>query len=147
MVLIKNFKLIAIIVFFLIFICCKESNENRVLKTPSKKIENKSAENFDQFNIKFHSDSVFQLSRVDFPIEGTHIAGFERYNWTKKNWEFLAIPVSDKSEFEEYQHSLVKTDTLITEKFWIPDSGFEVERTFKLINNKWFLVYYNDINL
>ncbi|WP_343588169.1 hypothetical protein [Flavobacterium sp.] len=104
-------------------------------------------ENFDEFNKKFHSDSLFQVSRVDFPIEGQHVSGFEQYNWTRKNWQFQAIPVAEKSEIEEYQHSLVKTDTLITERFWIPDSGFEVERQFKLIQNKWFLIYYNDINL
>ncbi|MBO9583842.1 MAG: hypothetical protein J7574_06755 [Flavobacterium sp.] len=113
----------------------------------AKPIKKELPENFDEFNIKFHSDSLFQVSRVDFPIEGKHIAGFEQYNWTRKNWQFQAVPVAEKSEIEEYQHSLVKTDTLITERFWIPNSGFEVERQFKLIHNKWFLIYYNDINL
>lgn len=114
-------------------------------KTSKQKLE--VAENFEEFNKKFHSDSIFQVSRVDFPIEGKHVSGFEQYNWTRKNWEFLAIPVSEKTEIGEYEHSLVKTDSLITERFWIPDSGFEVERQFKLIDNKWFLIFYNDINL
>jgi hypothetical protein len=104
-------------------------------------------ENFEEFNKKFHSDSLFQVSRVDFPIEGKHVSGFEQYNWTRKNWQFQAIPVAEKTEIGEYQHSLLKTDTLVTEKFWIPNSGFEVERQFKLIKNKWVLIYYNDINL
>ena len=141
---------ITILVVF-VFVSCKQNNEkpnlnsqteNKILKS---KIEE--TENFEEFNKKFHSDSLFQVSRVDFPIEGKHIHGFERYNWTKKNWEFLTITVSEKTEFGEYEHSLVKTDSLITERFWIPDSGFEVERQFKLINNKWFLIYFNDINL
>jgi len=112
-----------------------------------KPIKKELPENFEEFNKKFHSDSLFQVSRVDFPIEGKHITGFEQSNWTRKNWQFQAIPVAEKTEIGEYQHSLVKTDTLITEKFWIDNSGFEVERQFKLINNKWFLIYYNDINL
>jgi hypothetical protein len=113
----------------------------------AKPIKKELPENFDEFNKKFHSDSIFQVSRVDFPIEGKHVSGFEQYNLTRKNWQFQVIPVAEKTEIEEYQHSLVKTDTLITEKFWIPDSDFEVERQFKLIDNKWFLIYYNDINL
>ncbi|MFC0779113.1 hypothetical protein [Flavobacterium sp. HJSW_4] len=113
----------------------------------AKPIKKELPENFDEFNKKFHSDSLFQVSRVDFPIEGKHVSGFDQHEWTRKNWEFQVILVADKTEIEEYQHSLTKTDTLITERFWIPDSGFEVERKFKLINNKWFLIYYNDVNL
>lgn len=113
----------------------------------SKAVEKELPENFEVFNKKFHSDSLFQVSRVDFPIEGKHVTGFEQYNWTKKNWQFQAVPVAENTEMGEYEHSLVKTDTLIIEKFWIPNSGFEVERQFKLVHNKWFLVYYNDINL
>ncbi|MEN2398584.1 hypothetical protein GKZ90_0002235 [Flavobacterium sp. MC2016-06] len=143
----KYSRLVILAAFTFVLVCCNKSQEKSNLDIQSKKIENIKAENFDAFNAKFHSDSVFQISRVDFPIEGTHVSGFERYNWTRKNWQFLPVPVSEKNEFQEYQHTLVKTDTLITEKFWIPDSGFEVERQFKLIDKKWFLIYYNDINL
>lgn len=145
-------KYSTVIFFFLsvIFISCKENKIQQKSKSDStvKKLEkSEPAENFDEFNKKFHSDSVFQVSRVDFPIEGKHVSGFEQYDWNRKNWQFQAVPVAEKTEIGEYQHSLVQTDTLITERFWIPDSGFEVERQFKLIGNKWFLIYYNDINL
>jgi hypothetical protein len=141
------------VIFFVlsvIFISCKENKIQQKSKSDSsvKKLEkSEPAENFDEFNKKFHSDSVFQVSRVDFPIEGKHVSGFEQYDWNRKNWQFQAVPVAEKTEIGEYQHSLVQRDTLITERFWIPDSGFEVERQFKLIGNKWFLIYYNDINL
>lgn len=141
------------IIFFIVtvaFISCKK---NEIDKEPVSKVSIKKSqttekpENFEDFNKKFHSDSLFQVSRVDFPIEGKHISGFEQHEWTRKNWQFHAIPVAETTEIGEYEHSLVKTDSLVTEKFWIPDSGFEVERQFKLINNKWFLIFYNDINL
>lgn len=121
----------------------KIPNVDRVARFAKRELP----ENFDEFNKKFHSDSIFQVSRVDFPIEGKHITGFEQSNWTRKNWQFQVIPVAEKTEIGEYQHSIIKTDTLITEKFWIDNIGFEVERQFKLIKNKWFLIYYNDINL
>ncbi|CAM3431930.1 hypothetical protein [Flavobacterium chungbukense] len=145
----KTFTLAAFCIFFLS--CNKnkveESNLDSQTKNSFESKKTETAENFEEFNKKFHSDSIFQVSRVDFPIEGKHVSGFEQYNWTRKNWEFLAIPVAEKTEIGEYEHSLIKTDSLIIERFWIPDSGFEVERQFKLINNKWFLISYNDINL
>lgn len=138
-------KIIVIASFVLLIACQNKKDDSSVLEVKTKTIKN--AENFDEFNKRFHSDSIFQISRVDFPIDGISVSGFDRHNWTKENWKFLSIPVSEKNEIKEYQHTLIKTDTLITERFWIPDSGFEVERQFKLLKNKWFLVYYNDINL
>ncbi|MDA6072342.1 hypothetical protein NJT12_22190 [Flavobacterium sp. AC] len=133
------------IVAFLILISCQHKKQESL--SESKKTTIVKGENFDVFNSQFHSDSVFQISRVDFPIDGISVSGFDRHNWTKENWKFINVPVSEKNEIQNYEHSLVKSDTLIIERFWIPDSGFEVERQFKLIKNKWFLVYYNDINL
>lgn len=138
-------KVISIVVFLILISCQDKKGEPSTLD--SKKTLITKRENFDRFNIRFHSDSVFQISRVDFPIDGISVSGFERHNWKKENWKFITVPVSEKNEVENYEHSLIKNDTLVIEKFWIPDSGFEVERQFKLIKNKWFLVYYNDINL
>lgn len=149
----KYCKPFIFLILSLVFLSCKKNDieKESVPNLPVKKSEKKeviaAAESFEDFNKKFHSDSIFQVSRVDFPIEGKHVSGFEQYNWNRKNWQFQAIPVAEKSEIGEYQHSLVKTDSLVTERFWIPDSGFEVERQFKLIGNKWFLISYNDINL
>lgn len=149
----KIFHKFIIALISITFLSCNDGKKERTnldsIESKNKALKEKlePVENFEEFNKKFHSDSLFQVSRVDFPIEGKHISGFEQYNWTKKNWQFHAIPVAEKIEIGEYQHSLVKTDSLITERFWIPDSGFEVERQFKLINSKWFLIYYNDINL
>jgi len=47
----------------------------------------------------------------------------------------------------ECRHSLVMSDSMVTEKFWIDQSGFKVERRFKLKDGKWYLVYYDDINM
>jgi hypothetical protein len=41
----------------------------------------------------------------------------------------------------------VRTDSFVTETFWIDQSGFKVERRFALKDGKWYLVYYDDINL
>jgi hypothetical protein len=104
-------------------------------------------ESFDEFNSKFHSDSSFQLSRIKFPIGGQCVNDLENTTWSNKNWEFLKTPVSLEVDTLDCRHSLTMTDTLVTEKFWIDQSGFKVERRFRLKNGKWFLVYYDDINM
>lgn len=141
----KYFKIIFIASCLVLISCQNNKEESSALNVKDKKI--KTIENFDQFDAHFHSDSLFQISRIDFPIEGLSVSGFDKHKWTKENWEFMVVPVSSKNKIGNYEHSLVKTDTLVIERFWIPDSGFEVERQFKLIKDKWFLVYYNDINL
>lgn len=115
-------------------------------------ISNKSSasirlENFEEFNRQFHSDSIFQLSRINFPIEGKLIEGFDKQSWTSKNWELMKTPVSKKSSLPNYRHTLNKNDNIVIEKFWIDNSDFIVERRFRIIDGKWFLIYYNDVNL
>lgn len=112
-----------------------------------KSISSNYSENFEEFNRQFHSDSIFQLSRINFPIEGKLIEGFDKQNWTSKNWELMKIPVSEKSSLRNYKHSVRKTEDFVIEKFWIDNSGFHFERRFKKIDGKWFLIYYNDVNL
>ena len=106
-----------------------------------------SAETFTSFNDRFHRDSIFQLSRIAFPIGGNFVEGENSQKWTADNWELLKEPVRETIDTKEYQHDLQKTDTTVTEKYWIDNSGFKVERQFKKIGGKWFLTYYDDINL
>ena len=109
---------------------------------------NTKGEEFAKFNQKFHSDSVFQMSRIKFPIGGKKVEGWqERETWNTKNWEILKSPVTSKNKFKEFQHKVVYSDTLVTEKYWLPDAGFSTEVRFQKVDGKWFLVYFNDVNL
>ena len=132
---------------FVAFSC----NEKKEAIKNFKKIENVSAkklnESFDTFNIQFHSDSIYQISRVAFPIGGKYVEGFEKYKWTQNNWRFLKTQVLKNNKIEDCKHSLIQNDTLVIEKFWIDNSGFKLERKFKRVNGKWYLTYYDDINL
>ena len=84
------------------------------------------AESFDSFNTKFHTDSGFQLSRIPFPIDGQCVNDVENARWSKRNWEFLKTPVSLDPDTTECRHSLTMSDSMVTEKFWIDQSGFKV---------------------
>jgi hypothetical protein len=107
----------------------------------------KENENFDTFNVNFHSDSIFQMSRINFPIRGQLIDGFENHDWNAKNWQFITTEVGSKNLPKEFREKVIKTDSLVIENIWIENSGFKLERQFKKMNSQWFLTYYNEVNL
>ena len=104
-------------------------------------------ETFATFNERFHRDSAFQISRITFPIGGHYAEAENSQAWTAKNWELLKEPVRETPDTTEYKHDLQQTDTTVIEKYWLENSGFKTERRFKKMGGKWFLTYYDDINL
>ena len=88
-------------------------------------------ENFNTFYEKFHKDTLFQDSRIKLtlPLAKDYFHKKEKANEMIDS-EFI---VETKRTATEY-----------TEKIYIQDSGFFIELRFKIINEKWFLVYYLD---
>ena len=119
-------------------VSCKNGNSSNTPEVP---------EPFESFNQRFHSDSMFQLSRIIFPIQGKLIDGSEKQEWTPSNWEMLKEPVRKDVDTTEYKHQLTLSDTTVYERYWIENSGFSVERQFSLKEGKWYLTLYNDANM
>jgi hypothetical protein len=94
-------------------------------------------ENFDEFYNRFHSDSLFQMSRIKFPLQG---GSAEDVEWTKENWNVLKTKIYDV-DTSKFKIKYKRTDKKFTEKFWIENSGYWSEYRFEVIGGKWFLVY------
>lgn len=143
-------KYILIGMFFLsITIHC--SNKERKTNNENHIDCNNVVEDFESFFLKFHSDSTFQLNRIIFPLEGKFIG--ENYNptkkekkfyWKKKEWNFQSDQFTNNEEFKQEKDV---TDTLVKHKIFTEESGFSIERHFKLIKCKWYLIYYSEVNL
>jgi len=130
--------------------CSNKKHDNPAINAPAAVTAatyKETGESFEKFNQRFHADSSFQLSRIAFPIGGRFVDDLESRLWSPDNWEVLTTPVSAITDTTQYKHSLVRTDSFVTETFWIDQSGFKVERRFALKDGKWYLVYYDDINL
>lgn len=140
-------KPIFILLLFSILGCNTNPTQSTAVLPTHKSDKTSKTEDFGVFNKKFHSDTIFQLDRIKFPLEGGYADGFERGEWTKDNWEYLKSPLPAKDLPEEYKQKVTYSDTLVTEKIWIENSGFSTERHFKVINDKWYLVYCLDKNL
>ena len=117
-----------------------------------KNVSHQDIENFDSFYQKFHEDSAFQISRILFPIKGVKF-DVMNYNpldsnkivefiWTKENWD-----IHKKITDSTIKIETVKTDTVVKQHIYIENSGFQVERDFKLMSNKWYLFYYSYRNI
>lgn len=133
-------KTISICILILLFASCgfKKSSECFEKTKPN-------VESFDVFYSRFNSDSVFQINRIDFPMEGFKLEGdynplqeIENHIWTRDNWNFFSINSGKNS----YNFSLEKTDSLIKETIIVDNSGFEVYREFKLKDSIWIMTYF-----
>ena len=144
----RPYKLLPILPIILLS-CAVNNKQGKVpAAVVSKTNPNRdTTETFAIFNEHFHSDSAFQLSRIAFPIGGHYAEGESSRSWRVGNWELLKEPVRETVNTNEYKHDLQKTDTTVIEKYWIENSGFKTERRFRKIGGKWYLTYYDDINL
>jgi len=133
---------IGLILFFILisFTNCKQANK----KTSIQELSKTSIENFDEFYDKFHKDSLFQISRLKFPLKGGP-DGDNNEKWTKKNWSMLKTKIYDVDK-SQYKVSYKRDKKSFTEKIWIEDSGFEFECKFELIGNQWFLTSAFELN-
>lgn len=104
-------------------------------------------ETFENFNKKFHADGPFQRSRIHFPIKGFKVDGFSKHSWSEGNWELMKVPVGVEVDTQKYQRTIQRTDTSVLETIWMENSGFRLDREFRIRDGKWYLVSYNDINL
>lgn len=133
---------------FAVIACSSKKDQRGAMQSQKKsRIAKDTLEKFQTFNIQFHNDYAFQVSRVAFPIGGKYVDGESQHKWTKQNWRLQKNPVGCDIDTTKYKYLLTKTDTSVIEKFWINQSGFTIERRFKLKNNKWYLTYFNDVNL
>lgn len=95
-------------------------------------------EQFDYFYKMFNSDSDFQLSRIDFPIEGYHEDLNGQKEWSTDNWipHRAEISTVDKNIYET---SVKRTESKYYEEIKARNGNLFFSRTFVKKKNKWYL--------
>ena len=107
-----------------------------------------SEENFDVFFKKFDSDSVFQRSRIQFPL---------KYETLEDEGDPNTIKYISKNEiYHVGLHKLKEPKMTIAKKvtgsskvemqFRIEDTGYEKNLFFSRRDKKWFLIAVNDLS-
>lgn len=101
-------------------------------------------ERFDSFSKKFHSDSLFQIKRVKFPINGYSVdpEGNEA-SWDKSTWLMHRMPIQN-IDTTTFKVVITEQPGVRVEEVFIEGSGFRTRRVFTQIKGKWYLTSFID---
>jgi hypothetical protein len=119
--------------------------EKSKAKAPSESKASKplKSEDFETFYQKFHSDSLFQISRVQFPLKGQQIHLKGTSSWKKEKWLMIKAKASEVDR-SVYNIKTLKKDDYYFEGIYCKNCIFTFEMEFRLLNGKWFLTYLNE---
>lgn len=99
-------------------------------------------EDFQSFRQLYYTDSLFQLQRTEFPLNGRDPNGEqERFYWELDNWRQLKLS-DDNPQIKRLP--LLNLDGLMVEQIVLQDR-FLIETKFSLINGKWYLTDYSGV--
>ena len=100
-------------------------------------------EDFTEFYDRFHSDSLYQMEHVSFPLSGIPALQMQQmdslYYFQKENWRMhRAIPDSAIA-----YHSIEEIDEgIIEEEIGLEEKRVTIFRRFSKIGDEWYLIYY-----
>jgi len=120
-------------------------------------------EDFAQFSKLFYTDSLFQMSRIKFPLKGernidvpitaTNVMGDSIVSgWRKKDWRMLtntyfsnndSIMIIGSDKYIRKTNISNKSAIVYT---YIEDSGFSVREKFALKKGKWYLIFFSTLS-
>ena len=127
---------------------CKESQKEGDSK--HSETVNSGVPNFDEFYQKFHSDSIYQLNHIVFPLEGMPgQAGEQEYTnpnfrWQKEDW---VIHKGFQNINDEFSLEFRPIDeTLMIEVIRHKASNYIMKRHFAYMDDGWYLIYYAGLN-
>ncbi len=105
---------------------------------------------FEAFYEKFHSDSLYQVEHVSFPLQGlptfadSAVLADREYYWSKDLWVMHKKPELDTSGYE--REITTFGNSVIIERLIQPVQSVFMERRFSKIGNDWYLIYYSGLN-
>lgn len=94
---------------------------------------------FVKFYNDFHSDSIFQMAHVKFPLKKTPMNSGNEY-WTTEDW-VLHRPFSDHGG--KFKRDFNVLGSLIIENIIDANGFFSMERRFAKLSDGWKLIFYN----
>lgn len=131
--------------------------KNNILDTPERD-KVKYVEKFDDFFTRFFNDSIFQKTRIDFPLRGmsTEYIFDEResidtvgdffvirdgkFYWTKDNWVFLQNANLNQ---QDYSYSKTKGESYYEITYRSKVDDIVLFFKFQSESGLWYLTYYS----
>ncbi|HKK87967.1 MAG TPA: hypothetical protein VJ917_03895 [Saprospiraceae bacterium] len=112
-------------------------------KQESKWVEGALPEDFTDFYDRFHSDSLYQMEHISFPLSGIPALQMQQldslYYFKKQNWRLhRAIPDSAIA----YQSIEEIDEGIIEEEIGLTENRVAIFRRYSKIGDEWYLIYY-----
>lgn len=99
------------------------------------------------FYEQFHSDSLFQIEHITFPLQGLpsdlSLEKPKNFRWEQESWE-MHHPIDLKGEFTRRFQAM--DDKFIIEYIIHENEEYGMERRFAKLSDEWFLIYYAALN-
>lgn len=105
---------------------------------------------FDTFYEQFHTDSVFQMNHILFPLEGvaardsSYVPTGNAFRWQKNDWVL-------HRKFNDMNGSFIRDfismgDDLMIENIKHSNGRYGMQRRFSRYEDGWYLIYYAAMN-
>ncbi len=138
------------LVLILLTLSCKRQE-----KVPSPAVEQRTEElkefpaGFMDFYERFHTDSVYQIEHINFPLPGlpAHVDSTQNYDyfrWQQKDWKMMHLLAPDEQEFQ--QSFYVPYDQVVIDYIYTTGGAFLMERRFAASGSDWRLIYYWELH-
>jgi hypothetical protein len=128
---------------------------NYISKSTNNSDGEDKTEDFKTFLDKFKTDSIFQHSRISFPLTYESIGDLDESEnivnkIDSKDWRYLSLKYDESfatREIDAYTEKFVLEKNLARLLYQGVDNGINVEFIFELKNNKWYLKRWNDFSI
>lgn len=102
---------------------------------------------FYMFYDRFHSDSVYQIHHIEWPLKGLTQVGDSTLTtkftfWEREGWKLHKPFDSHGGTFER---SFTNDGTIITEDLVGNGGMFSLQKQYRVIDGQWHLVYYQGL--
>ncbi len=129
----------------LILFSCKSKESNTIQE------KHQLPDSFVEFYIQFHTDSIYQMNHIIFPLEGIppltdsliQAEDFKNFKWQKEDWvlhrNMTELENNFKREYQEYGGIIIETINHSS-------NAFSMTRRFAQLGDDWHLIYYAAMN-
>lgn len=101
-----------LILFVSTLCCCKEDSSSKDEYTIVKAHGDN---DFNEFYKRFITDTIFQMSRIKFPLKGHYADYSGEIEWTKKDWDYIQFDFRDEKVLNELEdsNSIIQNDSVV----------------------------------
>ena len=136
----KMKNIILLISCFVLLSCQEEAEDPQVIPPFSDTIVVEQCDNtFETFYEKFITDSIFQISRIKFPLGGTYTDFNGDLAWTAEKWKLMTWNYKDELNNPDDSVSVIQTDSTFYFGTFCRDCGFSFWMEFEKLSGKWQL--------